>query len=62
MYTTVLTRWIGRGRSESCRDCVRVDNSLLPWPAGFTARTVAGLGRVGNEATDSHGVPRPVVL
>jgi hypothetical protein len=30
----VLTRWIGRGRSESFRDCVRVDNDLLPSP-GF---------------------------
>jgi hypothetical protein len=62
MYTIVLPRWTGRGRSESCRDCIRVDNSLLPWPAGCTGRTVARLGRVVNVATDSHGVPRPLVL
>jgi hypothetical protein len=62
MYTTVLTRWIGRGRSESCRDCVRVDNSLLPWPAVHWAdhRWAGKSGKRSNGL--AHGVPRPLVL
>jgi hypothetical protein len=58
MYTTVLTRWIGRGRSESCRDRVRVDNSLLRMAAGGVS--LADRRWAGKRGKRSNGLARRV--
>ena len=42
MYTTVPTRSIGRGGSESCRDRIRVDNYLCGGRGGFAGGSSPG--------------------
>jgi hypothetical protein len=55
VYTTVLPRWIGRGRSESCRDCVRVGQICCGGRGGFHCAARRWAGKSGKR---SNGLAR----